>query len=148
MTNNFVILKRGRKIPLPFGQILYCGVFTPCKNCNIETRSHDYETVDEAVFSPCRRASPRLVCCQATAWNTWMTQESGKVTWTCQQWRHALQQWCSNWSVSRVSDQEFIGETKACLRVSSWWEIAGVLGRRQPWKVRSWRRSDHVNWRL
>jgi hypothetical protein len=31
----------------------YCGVFTPCKNCNIETRSYDYATVDEAVFSPC-----------------------------------------------------------------------------------------------
>jgi hypothetical protein len=32
---------------------LNCGVFTPCKNCNIETRSRDYATVDEAVFSPC-----------------------------------------------------------------------------------------------
>jgi hypothetical protein len=64
----------------------YCGVFTPCKNCNIETLSH------EAVFSPCRAesrsavpwrvaqrlASLRLVCCQATAINTWMTQEWGK----------------------------------------------------------------------
>jgi hypothetical protein len=48
----------------------YCGVFTPCKNCNIETRSQDYATVDEAVFSPCRAeprsdesriASPRLL---------------------------------------------------------------------------------------
>jgi hypothetical protein len=37
---------------------LYCGVFTPCKNCNIETRSRDYATVDEAVFSPCR-AEPK-----------------------------------------------------------------------------------------
>jgi hypothetical protein len=35
----------------------YCGVFTPCKNCNIETRSRDYATVDEAVFSPCRAES-------------------------------------------------------------------------------------------
>jgi hypothetical protein len=33
---------------------LYCGVFTSCKNCNFETRSRDYATVDEAVFSPCR----------------------------------------------------------------------------------------------
>jgi hypothetical protein len=32
----------------------YCGVFTPCKNRNLETRSRDYATVDEAVFSPCR----------------------------------------------------------------------------------------------
>jgi hypothetical protein len=72
----------------------YCGVFTPCKNCNIETRSHDYATVEEAVFSPCRAeprcavpwrvahrlAWPRLVCCQATAINTWMTQEWGGVS--------------------------------------------------------------------
>jgi hypothetical protein len=27
-----------------------CGVFTPCKECNIETRSGNYATVDEAVF--------------------------------------------------------------------------------------------------
>jgi hypothetical protein len=44
---------------------MYCGVFTPCKNCNIKTRSHDYATIDEAVFSPCRDesriASPRLL---------------------------------------------------------------------------------------
>jgi hypothetical protein len=49
----------------------------------------DYATADEAVFSPCRgepyravmsRASPRLVCCQATAINTWMTQEWGRIT--------------------------------------------------------------------
>jgi hypothetical protein len=33
--------------------IKYCGVVTPCKNYNIETRSRDYATVDEAVFSPC-----------------------------------------------------------------------------------------------
>jgi hypothetical protein len=56
---------------------LYCGVFTPRKGCNLETRSRDYATVDKAVFSPCqaeprsampwRVASPRLVCCQATA---------------------------------------------------------------------------------
>jgi hypothetical protein len=74
--------------------VIYCGVFTPCKDCNIETRSRDYAIVDEAVFSPClavpsraepsrtepkrervthRIASPR--CCQATAINTWMTQQ-------------------------------------------------------------------------
>jgi hypothetical protein len=58
-----------------------CGVFTQCKICNIETHSRDYATVDEAVFSPSRErvahrvASPRLVCRQATATNTWMTQE-------------------------------------------------------------------------
>jgi hypothetical protein len=52
-----------------------CRVFTPFKNCKFETRSRDYATVDEAVFStfraelvvPCgavltepRLASPRL----------------------------------------------------------------------------------------
>jgi hypothetical protein len=71
------------------GSFKYCGVFTPCKNCNIETRSRDYAIVDEAVFSPCRaeqnrtepwtsRSSRRIAspCCfQATAINTWITQE-------------------------------------------------------------------------
>jgi hypothetical protein len=38
----------------------YNGVFTPCKNCNFETRYRDYATVDEAVFSPCRAEPPRL----------------------------------------------------------------------------------------
>jgi hypothetical protein len=36
----------------------YCGVFTQRKTCNLEIRSRDYATVDEAVFSPCR-AEPR-----------------------------------------------------------------------------------------
>jgi hypothetical protein len=35
-----------------------------------------------------------------------------------------------------VSAQGFIGETEARLRVSSRWEIAVVLGSRQPRKVR------------
>jgi hypothetical protein len=30
-----------------------CGVFTPCKNFNIETRSRDYAIVHEALFSLC-----------------------------------------------------------------------------------------------
>jgi hypothetical protein len=36
-----------------------------------------------------------------------------------------------------VSDQGFIGEIEARLRDSSRWEIAVVLGSRQPQKVRS-----------
>jgi hypothetical protein len=44
----------------------YCGVFTPCKNYNIETRSHDYATVDEAVFSPCRAELWRVEHCLAS----------------------------------------------------------------------------------
>jgi hypothetical protein len=68
---------------------------------NIETCSSNYATVDEVVFSPCRAkpwwvahcvASPHLVCCQATAINTWMTQEWGRVTWP-------HQQWCNSWSI-------------------------------------------------
>jgi hypothetical protein len=108
-----------------------------CKNCNIETRSHDYVTIDERVFSPCRaevcravtsRASPRLVYCHATAINTWMSQEWGWFTWSRQQCRHAFQQWRNNWgtvgrSVSRTSNQGFIGETEARLLVSSLWDI-------------------------
>jgi hypothetical protein len=49
----------------------WCGLFTLYKSCNIETRSRDYATVDEAVFSPSRAeicravtsriASPRLL---------------------------------------------------------------------------------------
>jgi hypothetical protein len=38
---------------------IYCGVFTPCKNCNIEIRSRDYAIVDEAVFSPCSAEQSR-----------------------------------------------------------------------------------------
>jgi hypothetical protein len=120
----------------------YCGVFMPCKNCNIETHSHDYATADEAVFSLCQAklrrvvhyvASTHIICCQATEW--------GRVMWQ----RHAFQQWCNNRStvgrsISHVSDQGFIGETEA----RSW----VVLGSRQLRKVRSWRRSDSVNWRL
>jgi hypothetical protein len=65
-----------------------------------------------------RLASPHLVYCQATAINTCMTQDRGRVTWQLQQWRHAFQQWRNNWStvgrsVSRVSDQGFIGESEA-----------------------------------
>jgi hypothetical protein len=61
-------------VPLPFAYVSsrkndhvtyrklireYCGVFTPCNNCNIETRSRDYATVYEAVFSPCRAEPSR-----------------------------------------------------------------------------------------
>jgi hypothetical protein len=38
-----------------------CDVFTPCKNCNLETRSRNYATLDEAVFSPCRAELCRVV---------------------------------------------------------------------------------------
>jgi hypothetical protein len=41
----------------------YCGVFTPCKNCNLETCSRDYATVDDAVFSPSRAE----LCCAVTS---------------------------------------------------------------------------------
>jgi uncharacterized CHY-type Zn-finger protein len=113
-----------------------CGVFTPCKNCNIETSSHDYATVDEAVFSPRRaevfravmsRASPCLACCQATTINTWILQEWWRVMWPRQQRHHAFQQRRNNWStggrsISHVLDHGFIGETEARLRVSSWWK--------------------------
>jgi hypothetical protein len=92
--------------------VKYCGVFTPCNKYNIETRSSDYATLDEVVFSPCRAetissmpwrvahrlASRRLVCCQATTIYSWMTQVFGGVTWQRQQWRHPFQQWRNNWS--------------------------------------------------
>jgi hypothetical protein len=45
---------------------IYCGVFTPCRNCNIETRSRDYATVGEVVFSPCRAKRCRIVPSRAS----------------------------------------------------------------------------------
>jgi hypothetical protein len=117
---------------------IYCGVFTPRRSCNLETRPRDYATVDEEVFSPCRAesrsavpwrvASPRLL--PDNSYKTWMTQDWEMVTWPRQQWRHAFQQWRNNWStvgrrVSRVSDQG------SSFTSSSRWEIAVVLGRRR-----------------
>jgi hypothetical protein len=45
-----------------FDNIKHCDVFAPRKNCNLEIRFHDYATVDEAVFSPCRVESHRERC--------------------------------------------------------------------------------------
>jgi hypothetical protein len=45
----------------------HCGVFKPCKKCNLETRSCDYATVDEAVFSPCRAELCRVVSSLASS---------------------------------------------------------------------------------
>jgi hypothetical protein len=42
----------------------YCSVFTPCNIFNITTRSRDYATVDEAVFSPCRAEPSRALQCR------------------------------------------------------------------------------------
>jgi hypothetical protein len=135
--------------------VTYYGVFTPCENRNLETCPGDYATVDEAVFSPCRaevyhavtsRASPlitypRLLCCQATAINPWMTQE----WWSRDHVSSDVTRFNSDATIEapfegafpRVSDQGFIGETEARLQA--------VLGSRQLRQVRSWRRSDHVN---
>jgi hypothetical protein len=63
----------------------YCGVFTPCKNCNIETRSRDYATADEVVFSLCRAKQSQAEPSRA-AISTWIMQEWGRVTWLRQQW--------------------------------------------------------------
>jgi hypothetical protein len=112
-----------------------CGIFTPCKNCNIEARSHNYATVDEAVLSPrraeiCRavtsRASPHLLPGNSYKHFDHARVGKGHVT--------------ASAVTSRVSDQGFIRETEARLQ--------GVFGSRQPRKVRSWRRSDRVNWIL
>jgi hypothetical protein len=94
---------------------------------NLETRSRDYVTIDEAVFSPCQAELCRVVTsrasarCQATAINTWKMQEWGWVTRPPRvpKWRHVFPQWCNNRRAlfSRVSDQRFIGETEARLQV-------------------------------
>jgi hypothetical protein len=89
---------------------MYCGVFTPCKNCNIETRSRRAEPRSAMPW----RVAPRLARCQATAINTWMTQEWGRVTWPPR-----VPQWRNNRRAlfSLVSDEEFIRETEARLQV-------------------------------
>jgi hypothetical protein len=85
-----------------------------------------------------------LACCQSTAINTWITQGWGGVTWPPRVpwWRHAFLQWCNcrRALFFHMSDQGFIGETEARLRVA----LKSVLGGRQLQKVHSWRRSDHV----
>jgi hypothetical protein len=48
----------------------YCGVFTPCKNRNIETRSRYYTIVDKAVFSPCCAEDSRPEPRRAEAWTS------------------------------------------------------------------------------
>jgi hypothetical protein len=124
---------------------IYCGVFTPCKNCNLGARSRDCAAVDETVFSLCRaglyrdvtsRASPRLARCQATAINTWMMQEWEWVTWPPR-----VPQWRNNRRAlfSHVSDQGFIGETEARVVLGEFSEW--VVKRRfmcNTWSVRLW----------
>jgi hypothetical protein len=100
----------------------YCGVFMPCHRntlprlCNSRWNGV-FSVPSRAVTS---HASPRLVCLQARAINTCITQERGRVTWPCQQWHNNL-------SVSRMSNQGFIGKTEARLR--------SVLGSRQLWMI-------------
>jgi hypothetical protein len=72
---------------------MYFGVFTPCKNCNIETRSPNYATVDQAVFSPSRaelcraepsrpvmsRASPRIASPRLLPGNSYKHLDDARV---------------------------------------------------------------------
>jgi hypothetical protein len=133
----------------------YCGVFTPCKNCNIETRSHDYETVDEAVFSPWRaltsRASLRIASARLLLGNSYKYLDEarvrkGHVTALAVTSRASTGR--NNWSVSRVSDQEFIGETEARSGVV----IGQFLGGRLQSVLGSRRRGMFIvtakNWRV
>jgi hypothetical protein len=102
----------------------YCGVFTPNKDCNFETRSRDYATVNEAVFSPVRayprraaprRASPCLLLTdnckrldRAAARRGHVTSAVSAVT--SRNSRRAV--------FFRVSDRGFTGETELVLTVS------------------------------
>jgi hypothetical protein len=140
----------------------YCGVFTPRKNCNIKTRSHDYATVDEAVFSPCREepssdvtwrvanllasssiASPRLLPgnsykhlddARVGRGHVTASAVTSHVSTVTQQLKRFLRVrarvYRRDWSSFRRSSQWEIA-------VSSWLEIAVVLGSREPRKVRS-----------
>jgi hypothetical protein len=122
------------------------GVFTPCKNCNIETGSRDYATVDEVVFSPCRaevcraftsRASPRIAIPRSLlgdTLNAWMTQGWGMVTWPPRvpQWRNSRRAlFC------RVSDRGLIGESGARLQA--------VLGEFSAWVMKILRVNRRPN---
>jgi hypothetical protein len=45
---------------------LYCGTFTPWKNCDLETRSLEYATINEAVFFPYRAELCRVLPSRAS----------------------------------------------------------------------------------
>jgi hypothetical protein len=98
----------------------YCGVFAPCKNCNIETRSHDYATVDETVFSPCgaepsrdesRTTSPRLL--PGNSYKHLDDARMGKGHLTATAVTSHVSSDATIEAVSHMSDQGFIGETEA-----------------------------------
>jgi hypothetical protein len=92
----------------------YRGVFTPCKNSNIETRSHDYATVDKAVFSPCcaepSRASPRLL--PGNSHKHLDDARAGKDHVTASPVTSRVRRNATIEAFSRMSDQGFIGETE------------------------------------
>jgi hypothetical protein len=78
----------------------------------------------------------------SNSYKYWMTQEWGGVKWPRQQWRHAFQQWRNNLSaversVSRVSDQGFIGETEAHLQAVLGWRLQkfSVSSRSELWRL-------------
>jgi hypothetical protein len=123
-----------------------CDVFTPFKNCNIKTRSSDYATLDEEVFSPCQaelcravtsRASPRIAWPRLLPGNIYKhlhdaRVERGHVTASAvtssvstvtQQLKH---RWKERFPLvrSRVHRRNWSSLTSTCR-----WEIAVVLGR-------------------
>jgi hypothetical protein len=110
-----------------------CGVFTPCKDCNIETRSRDYAAVDEAVFSPCRAepscdelhiASPRLAS-HLLSGNSYEHLDDARVA-------------RGHVTASAVKQQL---KRFPCVRSRVYRTRLRVSSR----KVLSWRRSDRVN---
>jgi hypothetical protein len=117
----------------------YCGVFSPCKNCNIETQSRDYATIDEAVFSPCLAEQSRAEPNRA-AINTWVTQEWGRVTWPRQ---HVTSRASSDATIkafSRMSDQVSITVRRRSSREFSMGDNRGrfVVKEDSLWAVVSW----------
>jgi hypothetical protein len=82
-----------------------------------------------------RLASPRLARCQAIAVNTWMTQESGWVTWPPRvlKWRHKFPHWRNSRRAlfSLVSDQGLIGaRSRVVLGEFSAWVVKSVSVKR------------------
>jgi hypothetical protein len=111
-----------------------CRIKELLSHGNIEIRSRDYATVDEAVFSPClvepscravtSRASPRIASPRLLPGNSYKHLDDARVGRghvTASAMTHVFQQWPKNWrtvgrSVFRLSDQGFIGETEARLQ--------------------------------
>jgi hypothetical protein len=120
----------------------YCGVFMPCKNRNLITCSCNYATVDETVFSLYRAElrrvvpppTPRIASSRSLPGNSYKHLGDARVgmghmTESAVMSRVSIvlhNRSTFGRSVSRVSDQGFIGETEVRLQ---WLSVGDNRGR-------------------